>query len=447
MQIATAPRQLLLACAISLLAAFDAWAGPVRLNVEAGQGVLPASGVQRTYLRIGLEGIAPDDAAERPPVNVALVLDRSGSMQGPRLAQAKDAAILALDSLRPADTVAVVAYDDAPEVLMSTEPFLERQYAEQVIRSIRANGRTALYGGVVAGAEELRKYRDDGKVNRIVLLSDGMANVGPSTPSELGQLGRTLGEEGMAVTTIGLGLGYNEDLMARLADASDGNHVFAESPEELAAIFRSEFGELTGAVAVDVVITVQCRNGVRPLRALGREAVIEGDRARFRLHQLNPRQEKYLLLEVEVPPGQDGAELVVAEVSVSYVDLGSKQRDRLEAKTRARYSDSAEKSERSVNTSVMVSAAEQIGAAMGEEALRLKDKGDTEGAKAALRQKTEHLEQQASRLSSERLREQGQNSQKAEAAVAAPAASDAWSSARKSMVEDALSIKKQQSYR
>mgnify|MGYP003380095548 CR=1 FL=1 len=78
----------------------------------------------------------------------------------------------------------------------------------------RYSGSTPLFAGVSQGAPELRKFLDKNRVNRVILLSDGQANVGPSSPNELGRLGLSLGKEGIAVTTIGLGLGYNEDLMA-----------------------------------------------------------------------------------------------------------------------------------------------------------------------------------------------------------------------------------------
>lgn len=84
-----------------------------------------------------------------------------------------------------------------------------------------AGGGTALYAGVAQGASELREFLDPHRVNRIILLSDGQANKGPSSPSELGNLGAALISEGISVTTIGIGLGYNEDLMTQLAPRSD----------------------------------------------------------------------------------------------------------------------------------------------------------------------------------------------------------------------------------
>lgn len=431
---------------LALLSPLVVQADPIQLRTEIGQGILLNSGPQRTFLRIGLEGLEMP-SAERPPINVALVLDRSGSMKGERMEQAKQAAFLALDYLRPADTVAVVAYDDAAEVLVPSAPFVERQYVEHVVGSIRAQGRTALHDGVVRGAEELHRYLEESRVNRMVLLSDGQANVGPSRPDELGALGVQLGRAGISVTTVGLGLGYNEDLMAALSSGSDGNHVFAETPDDLADAFRSEFGELVSVIAGDITIIIDCRNGVRPLRILGRNAIIEDGRVIAHLNQLYAKQEKYLLLEVEVPAGKAGSELDLASVKVTFNNLRAKTRSELSGGIRARFSGSADDIAESINKSVMVSAAEQIGAEMDGRVLKLKDQGNVAGAAAVLREKTEYLSGEASKLQSDHLQAQSERAKAAEAAIAAPSASDTWSRARKEIRSDQHGIQNQQSYR
>ena len=113
-------------------------------------------------------------------------------------------------------------------------------------------------------------------MNRVILLSDGQANVGPKSATELGELGMSLGKEGISVTTIGLGAGYNEDLMANLAGYSDGNHAFVENAEDLVRIFNYEFGDVLSVVAQDLVIRIQLMDGVRPMRLLGRDGEILG---------------------------------------------------------------------------------------------------------------------------------------------------------------------------
>lgn len=441
------PRALIhgLSAALLMATVTVASAGTVRLALEPGQDLLAAGETHTLFLKIGLEGLSAALRDRRPPVNVALVLDRSGSMAGDKLHHARESAVLALDHLHRDDVVSVVTYDHLVDVLVPATRLHDREAVAAAIRGIRPGGNTALFAGVGKGAAELEKFHHRHQVNRLVLLSDGLANVGPSEPAELARLGTRLGGRGVSVTTVGLGLGYNEDLMARLAAASDGNHVFAERPEELAGVFRNEFGELGTVVAQGVTITIQCRAGVRPLRILGREADIRGDRVTARLNQVYADQEKYLLLEVEVPPGRPGEERQLATVEVTYDDLVAQAAGRLGAATRVRYTDSAAAAAASVDTAVMVSAGEQIGAALGEQALELKDQGDVAGAAALFQRKAEFLEGEATRLDSPRLRQQAEAGRAAAAAVAAPAPE--WSKARKALRADQHVIQQQQSYK
>src|SRR5690606_9640008 len=108
------------------------------------------------------------------------------------------------------------------EVLVPATKVSDRATIDRGIQRLRAGGMTALFAGVVKGATEVRKFLSRDRVNRVILLSDGAANVGPASAGELGRLGTTLRKEGIAVTTVGLGLGYNEDLMVQLAQGSGG---------------------------------------------------------------------------------------------------------------------------------------------------------------------------------------------------------------------------------
>jgi Ca-activated chloride channel family protein len=201
---------------LALLASGFAWAGQVQLNVGLGQPVLPADKKNVTYLKVGLTGFSLPRAEERAPVNVALVLDKSGSMSGEKIEHAKTAALAALDRLNSNDIVSVVVFDTTVSVVVPATKLTDRAAVRRAIAGIEANGTTALFAGVSKGAEEVRKFLGLERVNRIILLSDGQANVGPSSPSELGELGHSLRKEGISVTTLGLGMDYSEDLMAQL---------------------------------------------------------------------------------------------------------------------------------------------------------------------------------------------------------------------------------------
>lgn len=282
-------------------------AGPT-LVVSVGHPVTAADRSTTTWLKVALTGQAPDGQRGRTPVNVAFVIDRSGSMSGEKIRQARSAALAALDHLGPKDIVSVVIYDHVVNVLVPATKLTDRGAVERAIRGLETRGDTALFAGVARGAAEVRKFAGPGYVNRVVLLSDGLANVGPSTPGALGDLGASLGREGVGVTTIGLGAGYNEDLMTVLARRSDGTHYFAERASDLSTVFRYELGDLTSVAAQDLRVRVECADGVRPLRALGLDAWISGRVVTATMNQLYAGQERFVLIEVEVPArGADGS--------------------------------------------------------------------------------------------------------------------------------------------
>ena len=133
---------------------------------------------------------------------------------------------MATERLDEGDVLGIVSYSDNAYVRVPAGELDDLSEIRSAIRELEAGGRTALHAGVSQGLSELREFIDPYKVNRVILLSDGLANIGPASPRELAELGRGAAQDGVSITTIGLGLGYNEDLMTQLALASDGNHAF-----------------------------------------------------------------------------------------------------------------------------------------------------------------------------------------------------------------------------
>jgi Ca-activated chloride channel family protein len=273
----------------------------VKVDVGLAKPYVMAGQKQINYLRVSLTGVPINEPARRTPVNVAIVLDKSGSMSGDKLRKAKEAAFASIDRLSANDIVSVIAYDHTVEVLVPATKVSDRFGIRQSIERLTAGGNTALFAGVSKGAAEARKFLDRQRVNRIILLSDGQANIGPSSPSELGSLGASLIKEGISVTTLGLGLDYNENLMMQLAQKSDGNHYFVEQTTDLARQFSYEFDDVLSVVAQEVTVRITCGDGVRPIRVLGREADITGQTVTTYLNQVYGKQEKYVLLELETP--------------------------------------------------------------------------------------------------------------------------------------------------
>ena len=355
-----------------------------RFDLTAGRSVLPVDKKTELCLKVGVTGFEMASDQKRPELNIALVIDKSGSMSGDRIKQAKEAAACAVNQMNENDIVSVVVYDSDVNVLVPATKLTDKKSVLEKIDTINADGTTALYAGTEKGAEEVKKFFDKGRVNRVILLSDGMANVGPSEPSNLKKLGQKVGGDGITVTTLGLGDGYNEDLMQQLAQAADGNHAFITSEKNLVEVFDEEFKTVTKVVASEVSCKVICADGIRPIRVMNRDAKIEGQEVSFSWNQIYSGHERYVLLEVEVPAGNDGEKRPVASATLSYANMKTNKTDNLSASVEIGYSNSEDAVKASEDEAVMKDYASLSVALARDEAIRLRDKGDVKGARKAL---------------------------------------------------------------
>jgi len=418
------------------------YAKQVDFTLSTPHSVLQADKKQMVSIKVAVRGFEMQADKERAPLNIALVIDRSGSMRGTRIEQAKEAAILAIRRMDSRDIVSVVTFDNNIDILVPATKVSNRADIERKIRTIQPGGTTAIYAGVQKGADEIRKFFDSESINRIILLSDGLANVGPSTPPPFAELGRTLGGEGITVTTLGLGTDYNEDLMARLASASDGNHKFIEKAEEMTEIFQKEFNTALSVVAQDVRCVVTLPEGNRPVRALNMDVDINGQEVTFGWNQIYSNHERFVMLEIEVPAMQDGNTLELATATLRYNNLETKNTDRLSTRINVRFSNSEDRVRASLNRAVMEDYVELLGNLENRRAMELRDRGDIEGARRAFESNSTFLRDKAEALDSERLRSSGTMNAVQGAGVALPA----WGTIRKDAVEQQMRRAGQQAY-
>lgn len=419
-----------------------AMADQVAVNVAVNQPFMLANKKQKAYVRVGLRGFPVRDRRQRTPVNVAIVLDKSGSMSGQKIARARQAATVAVDSLSSHDILSVVTYESTVHVLVPATKLTDKRSVKAAIERIEAGGSTALFAGVSKGAQEVRKFLSKNRVNRVILLSDGLANVGPSSSAELGDLGASLVKEGISVTTIGLGLGYNEDLMVQLARKSDGNHTFVEDADDLARIFRLEFGDVLSVVAQEARVKITCDPRVRPVRVFGREAEITGRIVTVLMNQLYSEQEKYVLLEVEVPPMAADRRLTLSTVSVSYANMVTKANDEISSKVSVTFTNSAAVVEKHTNRNVMISVVEQIATDTNRVAVTLRDKGEVDEARRVLMSNSRYLYENARIYQSDSLKSFGRVNE----ADAGNLDERKWKGRRKSMRREQHRRGYQQSY-
>ena len=353
----------------------------VKLKVELDRKILPAGKTERAVLKISLdpEQVVREETT-RPPVNLAIVLDRSGSMGGEKIVQAKEAAIQAIRRMGAKDIVSIIAYSNHAETIASAQSAKNTEKLVELVRQLKANGGTALFAGVNQGAAELRKNLEKEYFNRIILLSDGLANQGPSSTEDLVRLGRALVKEDISVSTVGLGSGYNEDLMAGLAREGQGNLYFAETSQELPGIFDAEIGDALNVVARHATLRIELETGVRPIRLIGRQGVIHENNVEIEINQLYGGQEKFALLEVEVPAGKAKEKKNLARIVAKFKAAENGTVISRKTTVSCAFSEREKEVAASINEKVVVAYVDNEVAEAKDAAIALADEGRNEDA-------------------------------------------------------------------
>jgi Ca-activated chloride channel family protein len=353
----------------------------LQLKLVPDREVVLRGSPQEVVVKIDLSAIAGKKKSRRTPLNLAVVLDKSGSMNGAKLEKTKQAAMQLVDRLAPNDIFSLVVFSDHAEVLASAQKVEDKESLREKIQSIRADGSTALYSGVKTGADQIQEYLSSKRINRVILLSDGLANIGPSSPRDLRRLGSQLSERGISVTTIGVGDDYNEDLMAALAEASDANYYYVKDTEKLPEIFAKELGEMLAVAARDVRIEIICPDGVKPLGFIGRAERFENQKASVNLSQFTTGQNRYLLLRCLV----NGNKPEVARVKVNYTDeLNGGTIELADDVAKIRYTEDRDAADKSVNGAVVAQKEIMLTAVAKDEAMAQADAGNYKQAAAIL---------------------------------------------------------------
>ncbi|HEY7522742.1 MAG TPA: VWA domain-containing protein [Candidatus Limnocylindrales bacterium] len=256
--------------------------------------------------------IAPErPGRDRPPVNLAFVLDRSGSMHGDKLRLARRAVDESLDRLRDGDRFGLVVYDDRVDVVAPAQPATAeaRRRAMGALDGIDARGSTNLAEGWLRGCELIATGGHDANVRRSLLLTDGLANVGITDPDELVRHAAELRARGVQTSTFGVGDDFDEALLQAMADAGGGHFAFIASPAQIADHVTSEVGEALDVVASEVGIEVTAHDEVRVDSLAPFPAAARGARTTIRLGDLVSGQVLRLVLRFTFPHGELGREL------------------------------------------------------------------------------------------------------------------------------------------
>jgi Ca-activated chloride channel family protein len=293
-----------------------------RLGHSAIGHAASPGGSAETFLLASVSG-ADSPAAAAAPMNLAIVIDRSGSMKGARIANAIEAAVGIVERMRDEDRVTVVAFDTTAQVIVAPSGAGggQRGLIESAIRNIRLGADTCISCGLETAMAELSASPFAGDhVDRMILLSDGEANHGVKDVSGLRVMAGRMRDRGCAITTMGVDVDFDEKVMAAIASESNGRHYFVQNASALPAIFEQEFDSLLATVARDGELEVSLAPGVEVEQVFDRSSRREGDRLVVPFGTFSAKQEKTVLMKLRVPADKGGVE-PVASLKLRYRDL------------------------------------------------------------------------------------------------------------------------------
>ena len=279
-------------------------------SVRLDRHLIRPNGHSQRFLLARITAPRATTERARPPVNLAIVLDRSGSMSGEKLRVAKLAVEEAIGRLQPEDRFSVVVYDDVVDVVIeSTAASGEaRRGAVDRLRSVEARGSTNLGEGWLRGCEQVASHLAAQGVNRCLLLTDGLANVGITDREQLASHAAELRARGVSTSTFGVGNDFDEQLLQDLADAGGGHFYYIADAPQIRDAITSEVGETLEVVARDVNLEITARDDIRidpisPYRATSR-----GNRTAIALGDLGSEQVVEVVVRLSFPYGTVGQE-------------------------------------------------------------------------------------------------------------------------------------------
>lgn len=292
------------------------------LTCELNKAHLPAMDTQQ-LVYVLIEAVPGASIAQvQMPLNLSLVLDKSGSMQGKKIQNLREAAKLVVDRLGPQDTISVIAFSDRKYLIAASQPVSDKEALKKRIDRIRDGGGTAISGGMSQGLAELKKTLSPDRVSRMLLLTDGQTF---GDESKCKKLGKQAGDLGIVVNALGLGDDWNEDLLDEIAEASGGVADFIDSPDKIVAFFDQAVKSMQDTVVQNAQMVLRLADGITPRQVwqvlpmisnLGYRPLSDRD-VQVALGELEKGQPRSLLVELLVGPRPAGR-YRIAQAEVSY---------------------------------------------------------------------------------------------------------------------------------
>jgi Ca-activated chloride channel family protein len=370
-------------------------AGSIDLSGHLTTACLPHGGGP-VYLQISLDvRDFPLPARAYQPMNIAVVLDRSGSMADQRkIEYAKESICALVDRLSTNDYLSIVIYDDRIETLLPTQRVSDKAYIKRLVQNVFPRGSTNLGGGMEEGFRQIERNFSREYVNRVILLSDGLANQGITDPVQLDRVASQYRSRSISLTTIGVGLEYNENLMLGLAEHGGGNYYFVESPSQLASILEKELNGMTYTVARDARIELTLGGGVTAGDVIGCDRRPEGDRLVIPVGDLFATDHREFTVQLNVGEGSGSRHIATGVLRFSNERELAITTPKFS--TDIRYTDDAVELKRGVDWNTQGKVDIAVSTKSVERAMEALDAGNKDEAEATLKEAAGRLQSSAS---------------------------------------------------
>jgi len=287
------------------------------LDVFTEHGFYTSNVPNKIYIESRID--LPDTAGKDRPAlvhNIAFVLDRSGSMLGPRIESLRKAVSVAIGSLSDRDIVSIVVFGSEVETLVEAKRRDQLTDIDAVLAQIEPSGGSALYDALNQGAAQLRRYAAPSMLNHLILVTDGPSTKGPQEVDDFIHLTEAFAREGIGLSTVGIGEDFEEDLLASLARKGNGLFRFANKPEALVEVVPAEVARLCTVIAKDATLTVECTPDCSKIESVGWvPASITSSTATYHFFYLYTGQNPRILTAVSAQPRLSSYQLGTVRLS------------------------------------------------------------------------------------------------------------------------------------
>jgi Ca-activated chloride channel family protein len=293
----------------------------VALDVRWGNNQAQAG--SEAVLQVGFSTALANDRQQLRPINLALVIDKSGSMaDADKLVKVKEALLTLVSQLRETDTLSIIVFDSEAQVLMPAQTLSDKESVKRLIRGLQPGSSTNMHAGLMLGYKEALKNYDRNATNRVILLTDGIANQGVTDPQRIEQDSLSFNDRGVDLSTIGVGLDLNKDLLRELAKSGRGLFHFVADVQDINKVFVRELQSLVSPVASEPNVEIQYDTADLELVQLyGYEPKIRDGRVTLKLDNMNSGLTEVVLLRFRLARRLPENSRLPVMVRLTYHDL------------------------------------------------------------------------------------------------------------------------------